>query len=159
MNRPGRMTVVTGRHIASAPRKSLVAFLLERLAEDEAVAEAASRRRAAAQQAAADGADLHLVQQSPARALRDVAAKRAIVQMWLDGLRARLSEHRSDGLELVDAAIVELAAVYADHPDFHPGWLAGPRPDDGRGTVRRVAARSAGDAPVNVVDLRRGRPG
>lgn len=152
---------VSERHLAGTPPKSLVSFLLERLAEDEAGAQDALRNRPGGQQASPDGSDRHLVRQSPARVLRDVAAKRAIVQMWLTGLRARLVEHRTDGLDLVDAAIVELAAVYADHPDFHPSWSPARQTGQGRADARWAGNASvAGDpAPLNVVDLRSGRSG
>lgn len=56
----------------------------------------------------------HIARHDPARVLREVEAKRAIVEhaeFW--------SENDQDAMAWVLRA---LAAVYSDHPDYQPGW-------------------------------------
>lgn len=66
----------------------------------------------------------------PARALREVAAKRAILAAWMAAeasrnrwnhpdYRSGITDGRSDALANVLRA---LAAVYCDHPDYLPDW-------------------------------------
>jgi hypothetical protein len=57
----------------------------------------------------------HIVRHDPARVLREIEAKRRIVDRY-----AWLREHGDAG----DAAWVLplLAAAYADHPDYRPEW-------------------------------------
>lgn len=59
----------------------------------------------------------HVARHDPARVLREVAAKRRIVDRY-----AWLREHGDTG----DATWVLplIAAVYADHPDYRPEWLS-----------------------------------
>jgi hypothetical protein len=117
---------------------SLVAFLLARLADDERTARATPSGR--------DGA----------RVLREVAAKRAVVQIWLRAVRAQLLEHRDAGdIEPIETAVAHLATVYADHPDYRPGWRpgTGDRRDDRSGAGGERPDHPAG----NVVPLWPGR--
>jgi hypothetical protein len=61
-------------------------------------------------------------------------------------------------LDVLEAVIAELAAVYADHPEFHPSWLLSTplnppdRSDLHRGAVDRrpgnaIPFRTGGQAP------------
>lgn len=60
---------------------------------------------------------------APADVLAECAAKRAIVTQWVDAAGApdwdRDAGWRAAGLE---DALKELAAVYADHPDYREEW-------------------------------------
>ena len=103
-------------------RLSLVSFLLERLRDDERLA-AAAREDAAS-------ADRHAARHGPDRVLREVTAKRDVVQVWADGLRSRLAGRPDDGA-LVEELVIALARVYADHPDFDACWLGRDRDDRG----------------------------
>lgn len=60
----------------------------------------------------------HIIRHDPARVLREVEAKRKVVDRY-----AWLREHGDTG----DARWVLplLAAVYADHPDYRPEWAPG----------------------------------
>lgn len=116
--------------------EQVIAFLRARIAEDEAAAKAASRgpwtvndesypdyvSDADHNQIIAGGrwggegsvfdteADaLHVVRHDPARVLREVAAKRAILDWYEPG------EHPS-------MPLYALAEAYADHPDYDEGW-------------------------------------
>jgi Family of unknown function (DUF6221) len=73
----------------------LVAFLRARLDEDEAVAQP----------------------WAPPRWLREVEAKRAIIAEY----EAPFGSHLRLGLYF---AIVQLAAIWHDHPDYDPAWSA-----------------------------------
>lgn len=132
----------------------LVGFLRARLDEDEAAALAAFAgpwtvgahpdgirsvvlspyaRVVATTFREADAA--HVARHDPARVLADVAAKRAILDMWEDPEEAR--EPGSNGQEGRDADEIEadvavayaitdivaaFAAVYAGHPDYREEW-------------------------------------
>lgn len=66
----------------------------------------------------------------PARVLREVEAKRAILNLRdaLTDRRAALSEytmrttHTEAGIESYDHVVQHMAAVYADHPDYQQEW-------------------------------------
>ena len=60
----------------------------------------------------------------PVRALRELTAKRMMVEMWFDGVQAEFCKLPVAGLNVADAMIMALVTVYADHPLFEPGWLA-----------------------------------
>ncbi len=91
--------------------------------------------------------------------LRDVAAKRAMVRMWLDGVSAQRDQPRVQGLDVADAMIMTLVAVYADHRDFRPEWLATdgapqmPHPERADGRGRPEAG------PDNIIAFPSGRTG
>jgi hypothetical protein len=55
----------------------------------------------------------HIARHDPARALREVAAKRAILLQW---------EHSPPGSPALTNALYQLAAVYSDHPGYRPEW-------------------------------------
>ncbi|MFD6517323.1 DUF6221 family protein [Rhodococcus sp. NPDC060176] len=70
----------------------------------------------------------HIARHDPARILREVAAKRAIVKAYEDAdIRAHdtyggyedILNGESNGLE---RALELLTAAYSDHPDFDPDW-------------------------------------
>jgi hypothetical protein len=128
---------VTPRRLIGDRRRVLVSFLLARLDEDEAVAVAAA---AALEQVddtpspvAPPLAD-HIARHDPTRVLREVAAKRAVARLWLEGLTAQLHDPSAgSALDTVETVLVELAAVYADHPEFRSSWLPPrqhPQPSD-----------------------------
>lgn len=120
---------------------SLVAFLNARLAEDEAAAKAASEEFGVSGRwyrlEDAGKADLgihgaqwaHIARHDPARVLREVTAKRDILKRYW-----RFSEGRNGHGGLVDRltappiaaamrpAMLDLAAVYSDHPDYRQEW-------------------------------------
>ena len=52
---------------------------------------------------------VHAARHDPARALREVEAKRALLESWESGQGDWRSLHF-------------LVAVYSDHPDYHPSW-------------------------------------
>ena len=110
----------------------LVAFLRARVAEDEARARSAAESYGDRWTADASGGvrgsieyvsvigepgspDDYVARHDPARVLREVDAKRRIVDRY-----AWLREHGDTG----DAAWILplLAAAYADHPDYREEW-------------------------------------
>jgi hypothetical protein len=102
----------------------LTAFINARLDEDEAAAKKAIELGAGVWSLAPH---FHTARHSPARVLREVAAKRAILRLY-DNPKA--SAHVS-GLVL---AMVHIAAVWSDHPDYRAEWRpdAAALPDHGR---------------------------
>jgi hypothetical protein len=74
----------------------------------------------------------HIARHDPARVLREVAAKRAILgefeQCMTELNAADRCTDPTDGLLLVGKAaalnlvVGHLAALYSDHPDFDPNW-------------------------------------
>jgi hypothetical protein len=117
-------------------------FLLARIAEDEAVAQAAtvgpwevrpywftSNGRSWAtvpdivdeEIDAEDG--VHIARWDPARVLAECKAKRRIVTRYV---RARALVGKHPHAATADAALLhvltELALPYADHPDYRPEW-------------------------------------
>ena len=98
----------------------LVTFLRARLDEDEAAATAAERemgtwggQRPSYAKLGFDVGDLAQTF-NPARVLREVAAKRAIV-------RSECSPY-PEGHASLSVTLRQLAAVYRDHPDYRPEW-------------------------------------
>jgi hypothetical protein len=101
----------------------LVRFLLDRLDEDEAAARGQLRGGGILPfESIAQTAD-HRARHGPLRVLREVAAKRSMVQMWRT--RSRVSRDRpgSGRPDVAAAMVVAMAAVFAEHPDFDPNWL------------------------------------
>lgn len=100
-------------------------FLTARLDEDEAAAKAAASRPLGDQWI--DGTRLtavaaHIARHDPARVLREVEAKRKILNSWVSAATAdRYSagpepiDHFQDGLE---HALRLLATAWSDHPDY-----------------------------------------
>lgn len=114
----------------------LSAFLLARLAEDEAAAKAAgsdqrvtwaTTANAAASAAGAD-AGLFILFNDPARVLADVEAKRRIVGLHPSyggyGERCATCQSEDDlaGDPWPCPTLRALASVYADHPEFREEW-------------------------------------
>lgn len=121
----------------------IAAFLAARLDEDEAAANYAQQHLSAcAGVRVSDPADdgnighmvaysMHAHRHDPARALREVEAKRARLAAWIaarsavppvddwyevaDGIKVGMA----DGLEV---AVKCDAAVYSGHPDYDPSW-------------------------------------
>jgi hypothetical protein len=68
----------------------------------------------------------HIARHDPARVLREVEAKRAILANY-DAAFERRRQHPGDVASAADllamVRIVKLlVAVYSDHPDYDPGW-------------------------------------
>src|SRR6476620_8959445 len=117
----------------------LVTFLLARLDEDE---EAARTHLLGGEilpfESIVQAAD-HRARHGPLRVLREVVAKRAVVQMWRDRPRVQRDRIGTKCPDVAVGLIEAMAAVFADHPDFEPEWL--PAPEE------------PGEEPDNVVPL------
>ena len=121
----------------------LVAFLRARIDEDEAAARAAEAAEREPWQddewADQHPAELaHYARHDPARVLREVAAKRAILEYYLEppnGFRTGNAEvisgaERGSGraprlLTVIEAIALDLAAGWSDHLDHDPAWATG----------------------------------
>lgn len=112
---------------------ALRAFIEARLDEDERAANKAARfpydhpldapwerARIAVERRAAASSDPHIARQNPARSLREVAAKRAILQAAAD--YSPELEHGDNGEWALDFALRALASAWSDHQDFRPEW-------------------------------------
>jgi hypothetical protein len=70
----------------------------------------------------------HIARHDPARALREVAAKRAMLSMFLDafGNRLNMAIYGAVGGFTMngDWVLRQMAAVYSDHPDYRKEWAA-----------------------------------
>ena len=128
----------------------LVAFLRARLAEDEWLAKAALEAVREPYQAdfwddAHPADDAHYRAHDPARVLREVEAKRAILTEYEKALSVRPAAYigtlgqRESREEVAFRYALELAcrhhaAVWRDHPEYDPAWQLGPPapPHDGR---------------------------
>ena len=126
----------------------LVSFLFDRLDDDEAAARALLTPKAVRQYVTTDRPSVAATRFLPVRALREVAAKRMMVEMWFDGVQASFCRPSVAGLNVADAMIMALVTIYADHPNFDTGWLAEAEPPD----------TPADDRLDNVVELRPERP-
>lgn len=99
----------------------LIAFLNARLDEDEAAARAAAEHpwtRFGAQTAAQVD---HIARHDPARVLREVEARRAIIRRC--AVRMNEMDVHPNGLVspravLARQALIDLAVIWNDHPDF-----------------------------------------
>jgi hypothetical protein len=101
--------------------EQLAAFLAARLDEDESLARAASpgpwdRRGDLLLLSVTDTA--HIVRHEPARVLRDIQGKQAIVRHY-----TKQVARGSRNLGHLDTVCRHLASVYADHPDFRQQWM------------------------------------
>jgi Family of unknown function (DUF6221) len=126
----------------------LVSFLFDRLDDDEAAARALLTPEAVLQDAATDRQSAAATRSGPVRALRELAAKRMMVEMWFDGVQADFCKLPVAGLNVADAMIMALVTVYADHPLFDPDWLADAEQPD----------RPSGGELDNVVEFRPRQP-
>ena len=114
---------------------ALVVFLLARLDEDESAARAVLLDREFLPfESIMQTAD-HGARHGPLRVLREVAAKRAVVQRCRDVLQAQRDGFHVGRTDVAAVLIAALASVFAEHPDFHSEWLDGveerPRHDAG----------------------------
>lgn len=115
---------------------TIVEFLLVRIAEDERAATSASRddwdNVFVMSRETTEAQDEHIARHDPARVLAECEAKRRIVDAYSQAKRLRSGDiegltdldHARLGGEYValHAAVVRLAAVYADHPDYDQAW-------------------------------------
>lgn len=122
----------------SAPEQELIAFLAARLDEDERVARAAVDFDYGVRDWADDGdpVNAHIARHDPTRVLREVEAKRRILEQYEASLEQskRFRQRAASGVEsdaqklqrstesirlLVLLGVVRLLALpYADHPDY-----------------------------------------
>jgi hypothetical protein len=141
------VTDTNGDHMPEPP--SLTDFLLERIAEDEAVARAATQsekwwhwpednpgpRTAPYQPPTAyvraqedpyigrgmEWADaVHIARWDPARSLAECETKRRIIAIAQISLDFA-DEHDNEAVD-ARAVLAALATIYADHPDYRPEW-------------------------------------
>jgi hypothetical protein len=68
----------------------------------------------------------HIARHDPARVLREVAAKRAVLlALYATGRPTTMSEQPSPTASLARLALRHMAAVWSDHPDYKPEWAVG----------------------------------
>jgi hypothetical protein len=130
----------------------LVGFLLSRLAEDERFARAAQGTGTTGAPPGPDPHSAHSARHDPARVLREVAAKRAMVRAWVEAMQEQLSGHTdTDFILLCELALAHFAAVYSDHPEYRPAWLPA---DHGTAEPGRPQSPATGPRTSNVIALR-----
>jgi hypothetical protein len=101
---------------------TITEFLLARITEDEAVARTATDDRFswASVDYNSSECETHGTRHNPARTLAECAAKRALVERyWQEDIHSVSEAEEQCGDCLV---MYILAAVHADHPDYHPEW-------------------------------------
>jgi hypothetical protein len=143
-------------------QQTLTAFVAARLDEDEAAAQAAARAAEDGYNTEPaweyDGDEVivaggrgivtgpwgiepeiarHIERFQPARVLREVAAKRAILKQYQAAVSAneigtlpgrshsfssRIRAEDEAALDVLGRAVANLAAVYSDHPDYRKEW-------------------------------------
>ncbi|WP_415395191.1 DUF6221 family protein [Rhodococcus globerulus] len=64
---------------------------------------------------------IHIARYDPARALRDVAAKRGVIRE-MEAARTSLEERGINVPFFITWTLWHLAAVYSDHPDYQKEW-------------------------------------
>ena len=101
----------------------LVRFLLARLDDDETAARGHMRSGGILPFESIGQAADHGARHGPLRVLREVAAKRSMVQMWLSRSRTQRDRTGAGRPDVAAAMVVAMAAVYAEHKDFDPSWL------------------------------------
>jgi hypothetical protein len=126
----------------------LVRFLLARLDDDETAARGHMRGGGILPFESIGQAADHGARHGPLRVLREVAAKRSMVQMWLSRSRTERDRTGAGRPDVAAAMVVAMAAVYAEHADFDPSWLgaletARSRVIPGRPARHRGGARGA----------------
>lgn len=63
----------------------------------------------------------HIVRHDPARVLTDIAAKRALLELWR---KIDTGVYSPDAHQVADEMLEQLLAPYADRPDYNPDWAA-----------------------------------
>jgi len=126
---------------------SIVDFLNARLAEDQAAAEAArdlmdepwkvipegpEEENYSGEYRISDGVTvagrveeakaLHIARHDPARVLREVAAKRAIIEQYEGYVKERMRLMNGWPNLEIPPFMLALAAVYSNHPDYRKEW-------------------------------------
>jgi hypothetical protein len=92
--------------------RRLLSFLAARLAEEATAALSAPDDAAVAPEGLPD----------PERRLREVVAKRTLLQDWFDGPPDG-DRSRSGTRPVPDAVIARLVGEYSGHPRFDPAWI------------------------------------
>lgn len=67
----------------------------------------------------------HIARHDPARVLREVEAKRAIVEMCESHANAQFPDFEGGYASAAEDALTHLALVWSDHPDYRPAWAPG----------------------------------
>ena len=62
----------------------------------------------------------HVARHDPARVLREIAAKRAIIDVWQ--IAEQTHDILGDGFIALDRAVRTLADIYADHAEYNREW-------------------------------------
>ena len=137
----------------------LVKFLLARLDDDETAARGHMRGGGILPFESIGQAADHGARHGPLRVLREVAAKRSMVQMWLSRSRTQRDRTGAGRPDVAAAMVVAMAAVYAEHADFDPSWLgaletARSRVIPGRTARHRGGARGAPNDATQEGDSR-----
>ncbi len=109
---------------------TLTEFLLDRIAEDEAVARAAATDGYGAIDWAGESGptDVHIARHDPARVLADCEAKRRLIAIHWDfqwSAEPDPDEDRTFGCYECHGPCLILGALampYADHPDYRDEW-------------------------------------
>ena len=128
---------MTGRHTDKRSLVDLLSFLFDRLDDDEAAARAQLTPATIRRNTTPGG---------PARAFRELAAKRSMVAMWFDGVQADLSRPPVAGLNVADAMIMALVTVYATTRSSTPaGWPTSTRRSHRRGSRSTTSSSCARD--------------
>lgn len=115
--------------MTETPRPDLFAFLLARIAEDEAVARTASWTGSIdfggedALAADQSGISRHIARWDPARVVAECTSKRALLDhhATTDAGECGIC---ADGHKGYCWTVRLLAAPHADHPDYDPAWAA-----------------------------------
>lgn len=122
----------------------LVQFLNDRLAEDEAAATEAGSDEWSSDDAVwmlmdskgeavvhnegkpTEEQAIHMARHDPARVLREVAAKRALLQRYASAARSAEVAYANDSdvyfAEGLEQSIGIMAAAYSDHSEYDPEW-------------------------------------
>lgn len=64
----------------------------------------------------------HIARHDPARALREVEAKRALIAQYGDSEGAQFPDYDGGYASATQDALLLLASVYSDHPDYRKEW-------------------------------------
>ena len=105
---------------------TLTEFLLARIAEDRVAAALSQREphRVGHRSACDWWGDMpgYCTCDATARAIAECEAKRRIVEVWPDSFGSWTADQAYAAKRVKDAVLLDLAAVYADHPDYDEAW-------------------------------------
>lgn len=105
------------------PAVSLVQWLLAQIDKDQKRAELADEGWYDPSHAGAcETCDAVRAVPDPARVLRECAAKRQIVQRFIDGGGLAVGRGSPEALGALEEAMLILATIYADRPGYRDEW-------------------------------------